>query len=569
MRYRLLACDFDGTLASSGQMASSTLSALDRARKAGRKLVLVTGRELDETIKICTVVSLFDKVVAENGAVIYSPSNSTVKLLAHAPPDIFFRTLARKGISPLSRGRVIISTFQPNEQLALDTIQEMGLELGLVFNKGAVMILPTGVNKANGLAYALSQMSISAHNCVAVGDGENDLALLMTSELGIAVANAVDSLKEAADWVTAGSNGKGVAEVVDRLIESDLSELKPKRHFVALGSLTNGQEVTLEYGSNVLIAGSSGSGKSTIISSLMESLASEQYQFCVFDPEGDYSEVESAVSVGTSQGPPDPELVLRLLEKPAQNVVINMVGVPSIDRPEWFLSCLAHIRANSAKTGRPHWIIVDEAHHLIPATEGRSAVSELLPLLSNLIVATVIPAEIERTMLRQVHAVIIAGESPRETLESFCRSAGLETPTLHSYRTGQLIFWPVGDQETRRIRLRFKPAPLKRHKKKYVEGRLPSGKHFYFKGPHHKQNIPAQNLSVFIQIATGVDTETWLYHLRRKDYSNWVRQAIRDAWLADEIEAIESNPPPDQNQSRQLIKQLIDSRYTLPASIRS
>src|SRR5205823_4267005 len=97
---------------------------------------------------------------------------------------------------PLSVGQVIVATWHPHEQAVLDTIRDLGLELQVVFNKGAVMILPSGVNKATGLLAALNSLGLSPHNAVAIGDAENDHALLAACECGVAVANALPSVKE-------------------------------------------------------------------------------------------------------------------------------------------------------------------------------------------------------------------------------------------------------------------------------------------------------------------------------------------------------------------------------------
>jgi len=77
MRYVALACDYDGTLASDGRVAEPTLEALRRLRASGRKLVLVTGRELEELISVFPDLDLFEWVVAANGALLYEPSTRT------------------------------------------------------------------------------------------------------------------------------------------------------------------------------------------------------------------------------------------------------------------------------------------------------------------------------------------------------------------------------------------------------------------------------------------------------------------------------------------------------------
>ncbi|WP_242040654.1 HAD-IIB family hydrolase [Coleofasciculus sp. FACHB-1120] len=103
----------------------------------------------------------------------------------------------------------------------------MGLDLQVILNKDAVMVMPSGINKASGLSVALSELGLSPHNTVGVGDAENDRALLNLCECGVAVANALPMLKEVADFVTKGDRGAGVIELIDQMLASDLSEFSP------------------------------------------------------------------------------------------------------------------------------------------------------------------------------------------------------------------------------------------------------------------------------------------------------------------------------------------------------
>ena len=228
MRYLALASDYDGTIASDGRVDEPTLRALERLRASGRKLLLVTGRELDDLMRVFPHVQLFDCIVAENGALIYEPETREVQLLADPPPAEFAGELRRRGVAPLSVGRVIVATWEPNERVVLDVIHDMALELQVIFNKGAVMVLPSGVNKATGLRRALDVLESSFHNVVGVGDAENDHAFLAACECGVAVANALDSIKARVDLVTERDHGAGVAELIERMIASDLSELAPR-----------------------------------------------------------------------------------------------------------------------------------------------------------------------------------------------------------------------------------------------------------------------------------------------------------------------------------------------------
>ena len=167
-----LATDYDGTLAHDGIVEDATAEALVALRRSGRRLVLVTGRELPDLIRVFPRIDLFDRVVAENGALLFDPATKKETALGPERSPELVETLRRKGVSPLSVGRSIVATWEPNEKLVLEAIRDHGLELQIVFNKGAVMVLPPGVNKASGLKAALEDLGLSAHNVVSVGDAE-------------------------------------------------------------------------------------------------------------------------------------------------------------------------------------------------------------------------------------------------------------------------------------------------------------------------------------------------------------------------------------------------------------
>lgn len=228
MRYRVFATDYDETLAEKGRVAPTTLAALDRLRASGRRVVLVTGRITSDLRAAFPQLDRFDRVVAENGGTLLQPDDGEETALAPPPPEAFLRALTARGV-PFDRGRAIVATREPHQAAVLEVIRELGLDLTLSFNKGAVMILPSGVTKATGLAAALVDLSATAREVVAVGDGENDQALLTAVGLGVAVANAVPMVRAAADLVTAGTRGAGVRELVARLLDDDLASVTPGR----------------------------------------------------------------------------------------------------------------------------------------------------------------------------------------------------------------------------------------------------------------------------------------------------------------------------------------------------
>ena len=225
MHYLALACDYDGTLAKDGVVRPQTIDALERVGASGRKLILITGRLLEDLQMAFPRLDLFTYVVAENGALLYNPADLTEKLLGEAPPRQFIQALQERGVTPLVTGRVIVASLHPHEKTIVDVIAKLGLELQVIFNKGAVMVLPTGVNKATGLIAALQELKLSAHNVVGIGDAENDLSFLSLCECSVAVANALPSLKEQADYTTKAENGDGVIELIEQLLVDDLKTL--------------------------------------------------------------------------------------------------------------------------------------------------------------------------------------------------------------------------------------------------------------------------------------------------------------------------------------------------------
>ncbi|MGH2498241.1 MAG: HAD family hydrolase [Ktedonobacteraceae bacterium] len=225
MHYLVLACDYDGTLAKDGVVSPQTIAALERVLASGRKLMLVTGRLLEDLKQAFPRLDLFASVVAENGALLYHPADSSEQALGEAPPGQFLQALRERSVTPLSIGRVIVATLRPHETTVIEVIKQLGLERQVIFNKGAVMILPTEINKGTGLATALSELNISARNIVGIGDAENDLSFLSFCECAVAVANALPIVKERANYTTRADHGDGVVELIEQLLADDLRTL--------------------------------------------------------------------------------------------------------------------------------------------------------------------------------------------------------------------------------------------------------------------------------------------------------------------------------------------------------
>lgn len=567
MRYVTLACDYDGTLATHGTVGDAALAALERLRVSGRRLVLVTGRELEDLLRAFPGIDLFDRVVAENGALLYTPSTREERPLADGPPGGLVEELRRRQVEPLSVGRVIVASWEPHHATVLEAIRELGLEHQVIFNKGAVMVLPPGMNKATGLSAALAELGLSAHNTVAVGDAENDNAFLAHCEAAVAVANALPIVREHADMVTNGRAGDGVAELAEALISDDLAGLEPKlsRHHILLGTRDGGDEATVApYGTNVLIAGPSSSGKSTLVRGLLERVAAAGYQFCLVDPEGDYEGFEAGVGLGEAGRAPTVEEVLRLLGTPTTSAVVNLLGLPLEDRPGFYEALLPGLVELRARTARPHWIVVDEAHHLLP--QGRDSAGLAGPgEAGGLVLVTVHPGRVTSAALSYITTAIAVGEAAGNTLQELGEALGRESPPPHTpVAPGQALAWYDGQPP-----FAFQMAPTRgesrRHRRKYAQGNLGPDRSFTFRGPAGRLSLQARNLLQFMELGEGVDDDTWMHHLRRGEYSGWFAGCIKDQGLADDAAHVEWDDDLSPTESRKRIRAAIEERYTAPA----
>jgi HAD superfamily hydrolase (TIGR01484 family) len=568
MRYLALAIDYDGTAATDNHLSDSTVAAVERLRVSGRRAVLVTGRRVSDLLQVCPEVTLFDLIAAENGAVLYDPKQRDEIPLASPLPARFAERLRQRGVEPLEVGTVIVATHDPHGAVMFEVIRELGLEVQVIFNRSAVMALPPGVNKGTGLQVALRKLGLSLHEAVGIGDAENDHSLLEYCECGVAVANAVPSLKKTAAFVTRGANGSGVAELIDEIIANDLQRMEGRleRHLLLVGRRADGTAVHIPpYGRNVLIAGPSGSGKSTVTAGLVERLVDKAYQVCIIDPEGDYSTLQGVMCLGNPQRAPSAGEILSSLEDPATSLAVNLLGLPLDDRPTFFSQLIPGLQALRTRTGRPHWIVLDEAHHMLPQVWGHAA--SILPRkLGETILVTVHPEHVAPAVLAPIDIVFAIGHSPEVTLRQFADAVGqpLTWPPELTYEPGRLVVWLVGDD---RVPFSVEPQPCRaeriRHHRKYAEGNLRHHS-FYFRGPDGRHNLLAQNLSIFCQIAEGIDEQTWLFHLRRHDYSRWFREAVKDDYLAEQTERIEQCDDLTAAQTRHLIRELVRARYTLP-----
>jgi hydroxymethylpyrimidine pyrophosphatase-like HAD family hydrolase len=569
MRYIAFATDYDGTLATDGHVNTSTLQSLQRLKASGRKLFLVSGRFLRDFDHIFPEITLFDRVVAENGAILYDPRTREETLLAEAPEQSFLTALRTDGI-PFDVGQAIIASRIPHEGPILNVIQRLGLDYQVGFNKGAVMVLPSGVNKATGLEAALDDLKLSFRNAVAIGDAENDHAFLSASECSIAVANALRAIRERVDIVTEHDEGDGVIEAIESLLKDDLqsydSSLKRSSIPVGLPKESDGEEVRIVPNrSNLLAVGASASGKSSAIAGILEQIAERGYQFCLIDPEGDFDRFPGILPIGSPTERPDASVVTKALET-SRSVVVNLMGVSLRDRPATFATLLPSILAMRSKTAQPHWLVIDEAHHLLPANWSPTSSTEPHEIGGTIFI-TVHPDRLSSAALGFIDTVMATGDLAWEALSAFAKSAQANLPQEEAGapKAGEALVWiPRGKLPPFLITTKPAKSERRRHLRNYAQGELSAEQSFYFRGRDAKLNLRAQNLMTFVQLSEGVDDDTWLFHLRRGDVSRWLSDIIKDPNLAATAAAIEENARLSPADSRARLKAAIEQRYTAP-----
>ena len=532
MRFHALACDYDGTVAKRRYPRRSDpprprAPARDRAQSHPGHRAPDRGSEGG----LSRSVDLRRRRGRERRGPLLAREEGTARARRGAAAA-FAERLSRAGVREVAVGHVIVATWQPYELMVLDAIRDLGLELQVIFNKGAVMVLPTGVNKGTGLRAALEELGLSPHNAVGVGDAENDHALLAACECGVAVANALPVLKERADLVTVAERGAGVAELAGRLIDDDLASVADRlaRHDLPIGTDASNKPVALPADGARAPGGDLGGGKSTFATAFFERLDERAYGYCIVDPEGDYSELPHAIVIGSRQSAPDLDDVMKALDRPAQGLVMNLLGVP-----------LQIARRSSARSlpaaGVPGALrppaLADHRRGAPPGTphragrRGRAGLRLQEPLSHHR----------SPRARGAVHAVgrrrrgRRGREPPRHLARDRGSSRGARPEVSAGPPEGGRGAGVVAATEWRGPRAIQTIAPeteRRRHVRKYATGELPVENSFYFRGPEAKLNLRAQNLMSFLQIAEGVDDATWLFHLRAGDYSRWLTSVIKD-----------------------------------------
>jgi hypothetical protein len=562
--YRVVAVDYDGTLTETDIPDPDVLAAIRRARGAGRLVVLVTGRIMASLqASFPDAEHTFDAVVAENGCVIRLPGVGSRAVAGPVGTDLA-AALEARGV-PVERGEVLLATLAAHDQVVLQEVARLGLEVQLVRNRGALMLLPPGVSKGTGLLEALADLGVSGHSAVAVGDAENDHSLLESCELGVAVANAVPSLQEHADVVLGERAGRGVIQLLSGpLVRGDI-RVQPKRWQVRLGRGDEGASVTVPGSQiNLLIAGGAETGKSHLAGLLAERLVAMGYSVCVIDPEGDHTGLETLrglMVVGGTEPTPSPDRLGHLLR--LGSLVVDLSLRDPAARVLETRHTLELLAEHRQRHGTPHWIILDEAH-LVP---GLARVLGLEPGRSAAGVCAVTwrPDLLgPETLAAMDGMVMFPGTSAAGTAALV--EAGFALPTPLPPATRGRIEGVLLDRRTaRRFVADPRVSPHLRHWHKYQSAELPYHQRFFFRRRGRLTGAVASSMADFHHEIGRADPEVLRHHSRNRDFSRWTDEVIRDHELADRLRETEERLAGDggttPEEGRRLLLQVLEMHY--------
>jgi HAD superfamily hydrolase (TIGR01484 family) len=559
MHFLALAVDYDGTIAENGSVPPQVRPSLMTLKNSGRKLLLVTGRELQALKHHCPHLELFDLVIAENGALLYDPVTDTEELIAEPASMELVGRLRDKGVTPLSVGRSVIATWHPWEEAVINGIRELGLELQMTFNKDAIMVLPPGVNKASGLTAALRRLGICELNVVGVGDAENDHSFLSICGCSAAVNNAIDSIKASADICLSHDHGDGVCELVDMLLEKDAALVPIERIGIELGQTLDARKVWMPAESVLLVIGNSGSGKSSYVTWLTERMVQARQGFCIIDPEGDYLTLEDAVTVGGLTVPPTTEESVHHLLQAQLNVVVSALAVDPPARVQLFGEMLPFIQKLRSVSGRPYWLIVDEAHYMLP----HCAVwpPGFLGNMGAIIVAMDFD-QVCPVVLDGVNVLVTLGSTARELVEQFAKRIERRCPEFpeHSPDPEYACLWDLRNDKEVVLLDQLRPAQKHhRHSGKYVAGDVGAWHAFRFSALRQS----ASNLTEFLSLSSRLEDAALHEHMNARDFSNWFREVIRDDVLANKTRMVEADTALTPKDALQQISGLVQARYHL------
>ena len=550
---KALACDFDGTLAFEDRIGPYVRDTLERVRKASVRLILVTGRSFFELTRVCDCLELFDAVVAENGAVIYYPGAAMIRDQGPPVAARLLEELDRHGIS-CQVGRVIVGVARADEGAVKDALRAAGISRDLIYNRASLMLLPAGISKGSGVQHVLRFFGLSPHDVLAIGDAENDLSLFDACGLSACPGDSLGAVRDRVDWVFPGTHGDDVATAITSLVlEGQLPLPQSPRLRIALGWVAATSEpVTIPArGVNVLVHGDSHSGKSWLAGALVERLVAARYAVCVIDPEGDYRVLSRLPGMAWTEieKPADVDRALaRLRQDPTASVVLDLSNLSHAAKVAIIGRALRSIREMRRLGGRPHWVLVDEAHYSL---HGDGVEADELGLEDGgFCLVTYQSSELRDDVVRAVDVFLLARTTVAAEL-AFLRAQLPMTDDGVDAAVGALTRLPRGEflmvrrsAEDHSGMFTFVAAPRQtvhvRHLAKYVDSVVPPGREFLFRRADGQVQGAADSLQSFRRVVAVAPDEVLGHHAALGDFSRWVHDVFADTELARQLRKAEA-----------------------------
>jgi hydroxymethylpyrimidine pyrophosphatase-like HAD family hydrolase len=567
---RVVALDYDGTLTQGQRPAAELLDELARVRSAGRAVVLVTGRILGELrADFPEVDEHFDLIVAENGAVL-SRRGAARDIVTPVDPRLGI-ALTHRDV-PIRQGRVLLACDAVHDAAVLAEVTRLGLDCQLVRNRAALMVLPAGVTKGTGLLEGLAELGLSRHSTLAVGDAENDHSLLEVCEVGAAVGDAVEALKDHADLVLDAPNGAGVHELLGGPVLRGKQRVHSTRWQIEIGTGPNGTPMRIPASQlNVLIIGASGAGKSYAAGLLAEQALGLGYSVLVLDAAGEHRDLErlrGTLAFGGDREPlPPPDRIGDLLSHRYGSLVLDLSLQPGAVRHGYVAEIAAAVQEHRATVGLPHWVVMEEAHVLAgpngPAREllTGGATShclvtyhpmELHPKVSDLV--DVVLAGAEGTVGREQTVAYLAafsGRAPDDVDRALAAAPRGGAVVARRDDPGVLVPVSLGDRATLHIR----------HQHKYAEAELPRHLRFFFARGNGGPGPVAANIGQLHDVLAACDGRLITFHTQRADFSRWIRDVLTDTDLAEQVATIEQASDADTETVRHRLLRAVEARY--------
>lgn len=568
MYRRVMAFDFDGTLAVNGDVPPELEQALEQCRASGHVLFLVTGRRF-EAVSLGHLGELFAGVVWENGAVLTHTASGETYLPFGQLDARLLKAVEEAGI-PFERGLAIAATWTPHDQALWRILASHGSTTSIEYNKGAVMVLPPGATKGSGLERLLALCGLSPRNLAAFGDAENDLSMMTLAEVAVAVADAVPAVIELADVVASAPGPQGVLEVLKEYpLSGQFLDIPLKRERpILLGQADSGTAVSMPAarlaGRNLGVFGNSGTGKSWLVGLIAEGLHHEDYQVLLIDPEGDFRGLRVLPRFVSMSGDratlPPPSSVVPLIEEGGVSLVLDLSQYPVSFRSHYLAELIRALRPVRERKFRPHWIVLDEAQEFL--SEGSEVTALLRPMLEagGWAFVSYRPDRLSESVLTSLHQCLLTRLTDSQIgqfLRTHCALCRFPEPGFEQIPMGSAL---LCGGEIVRMRPAIRRVPHIRHLYKYLDAPLPPGKRFAFRTEHGHLGVEAASLYEFARLIPTLPVESLEYHDRREDFVKWADWTLGDGGLAARLRKV-ANRRYQGEALREALAQVVSTHY--------